>query len=318
MTRIGIKHSLAHSVAIGIVFAMYVASFANQTSYPTNPCLIPPAYDPGIGGIYFCRPDEGERYLITHARRGQTEVGLSEDIWVNFRGVFNDQVWVNIGLQEASNASLPAWDALASLVEWMQSIKTGRDEPLDAFLAPIELSSAYSQIDIALRKQLLSELKGTASLPEDATLRAIIYHVHLMPSSGPTARQRLALNPLLSVPSIEDLLQVPLLNKMAPGSESKIAVAAGIWTYTWDEKQAVRFVNEFYQGPPETPFPLKYKQVYLRYVENEHIKKGLNELTKLTTERLKDFAQTLRVTGAVLRFSFATDWTAFRHETISD
>lgn len=314
MTQMGIKWVLPPSLGVGLICAFYCLVAASPHLKRTQECLIPPAYDPGIGGIYFCPPDEGERYLIKHARRGRSEQDLSEDSWVNFRGVFNDQVWVNIGLQEASDASLPAWDALASLVEWMQSIKKGDREALDAFLAPIEMSPTYSQVDLEVRKKLLHELKLTPTLPKDARLRVILYHVHLMPATNLLPRQSLPLNPLLSLPSREDLLQAPLLVQMAPNAESKIAVPAGIWTYRWDKKQAERFVQQFFKGSPDIPFFLKYEQVFMRYAMVEYTKQGLHNPTALTTKRLHAYTQVLRKTGAILEFNFAADWATFQSQ----
>ncbi len=318
MANIGRKRLYSHFVFLGALYVLASLTFAMPTLDAMPECLIPPASDPGIGGVYFCPPAEGERYLIAHARRGQTEAGLTEDIWVNFRGVFRNRVWVNIGLQESSDASLPAWDALASLVEWMQAIKAGEPEALEAFLAPLEISTTYTRVDIALQKRLLYELKATASLPKEGSLRVILYHVHLMSPSNFIASRSTPLNPQLSIPSREDLLLAQRLNGLAPGSESKIAVPAGIWTYTWDQAQATRFVSETYDGPPEAPFPLKYEHVYMRYAMSEYLKQGLNKPSGLTPERLHEYTKTLRPTGAILSFTFSTDWTTIQQDAVSD
>jgi hypothetical protein len=273
-------------------------------------CLIPPSFDPGIGGVYFCPPAEGERYLIAHARRAHTDTGLSEDIWVNFRGVFGDHIWINIGMHEAGDASLPAWDALASLIKWMRAIKDGNAEALDAFLAPLEINPTYNEADLALQQRLLTALTTSARKPADMPLRAVLYHVHLMPPREIQQSTSTPLNASLSLPSQEDLLYTPRLLTLAPESESKIAVPAGIWTYTWDQAQAIRFVSKYYDGPAEAPFALKYGHVYTRFATQEYLKQGLNDPAALTPERLRHYAETLRTTGAILHFAFATDWAA--------
>ncbi len=275
-------------------------------------CLIPPTFDPGIGGIYYCDPAEGERHLIALARRGHTETGLSEDIWVNFRGIFHDRIWINVGLQEASDASLPAWDALATLIEWIRAIKAGDAKALEAFLSPLELNAVYTEADRALQERLLQALRDAATLPQNAPLRVVLYHVHLMPPPELKDQIRVPLNPLLSIPSQEDLLYAPHLLMLAPLAESKIAVPAGIWTYSWDPEQANRFVAKYYTGPVEAPFALKFGHVYTRFAVNEYVKQGLNDPAAMTPERLRHYVETLRSTGAILHFAFATDWAAIQ------
>ena len=88
-------------------------------------CLVPPAFDPGVGELYFCSSQEGERQLIEYARRSYSEENLVEDIWINFRGVFSDQLWVNVGTRETNDTSLPAWETITMLAERMRAIKAG-------------------------------------------------------------------------------------------------------------------------------------------------------------------------------------------------
>lgn len=275
-------------------------------------CLIPPTFDPGIGGVYFCPPAEGERHLITLARRAATETGLSEDAWVNFRGLFRDRVWINIGMHESGSASLPAWDALASLVAWMRGIKAGATGALDAFLAPLEVGPTYSEADRALQQRLLTALQTTASMPDAAPLRMVLYHVHLLPPSKPQKRPRVTLNPWLSLPSQEDLFSAQHLTTLVPGSEAKIAVPAGIWTYTWDKAQATHFVAKHYKGRTDVPFASKFRHLYVRFAVTEYRKQGLHNPTALTPERMRDYVDALRSTGAVLHFAFAPDWGSLR------
>jgi hypothetical protein len=271
-------------------------------------CLIPPTFDPGIGSLYFCAPEEGERHLITLARRSPSKAGLHEDIWVNFRGVFADRVWVNIGLQEHGDAVLLAWDALSLLTAQMHAIKAGDTNVLEAFLTPLEINPAYNASERHLKRQLLAELTATASLPAEAPLRIVLYHVHVLLSPKTRERLRRPLNPWLSIPSKEDLLDTPRLSSLAPGSESKIAVPAGIWTYAWDEAQAAQFVAQHYQGPTETPFRLKFGSLYMHFATTEYLKQGLHDPAALTPERLHHYIETLRPTGVVLQFVFASDW----------
>jgi hypothetical protein len=296
------------SLLLGLWYVLGTTGLSNAAVSPRSDCLIPPAFDPGIGGVYYCPPAEGERYLIAHARRSSTETGLSEDIWVNFRGIFANRIWINIGMHEASDASLPAWDALASLIAWMRVIKAGDVEALEAFLAPLEINPTFNEADRALKQRLLTALRASAGEPADAPLRVVLYHVHLMPPRQTQKRLRISLNPLLSIPSQEDLLYAPRLTTLAPESESKIAVPAGIWTYTWDQTQALRFVSEYYNGPAEAPFALKYRRVYMHFAAQESLRQGLNDPTAITPERLKHYIETLRSTGAILHFAFATDW----------
>ena len=39
-------------------------------------CLVPPAFDPGVGELYFCSPQEGERHLIEYARQSYVKEEL--------------------------------------------------------------------------------------------------------------------------------------------------------------------------------------------------------------------------------------------------
>jgi hypothetical protein len=272
-------------------------------------CLIPPTFDPGIGGVYFCPPAEGERHLITLARRAATDTELNEDTWVNFRGVFGDRVWINIGLQERSHTSLPAWDALTSLVAWVRAIKAGDAGALGAFLAPLEVGPTYTKTDSVLKQRLLAELQTTAAMPDEAPLRIVLYHVHLLPPRKHQKNPRVALNPWLSLPSQEDLSSAVHLAMLIPESEAKVAVPAGIWTYTWDKNQAVQFVAKYYKGPTDVPFASKFRHLYLNFALTEYRKQGLHNPATLTPERVRDYVEALRSTGAMLHFAFATDWT---------
>jgi hypothetical protein len=295
------------------VFSILGMVFFTMTVVSASPqCLIPPTFDPGIGSLYFCTPEEGERHLITLARRSPSKSALREDIWVNFRGVFADRVWINIGLNEQGDAALLAWDALSSLTTWMRAIKTGDAHALEAFFAPLEINPTYSASDRNLKQQLLNELAATARLPAETPLRIVLYHVHLLPPQKIQHRLRIPLNPWLSIPSKEDLLHTPRLSLLAPGSESKIAVPAGIWTYAWDETQAAQFVAKHYKGPIETPFTLKFANLYMHVALTEYRKQGLNDPASLTPERLRHYIESLRPTGVVLQFVFASDWTTLQ------
>jgi hypothetical protein len=218
-------------------------------------------------------------------------------------------------MHETGDAILPAWDALASLVKWMRAIKAGNARALEAFLAPLELSPTYSEADRTLRQRFLTELTATARGAAETPLRFVFYHVHVMPAQKPPNHLRVPLNPLLSIPSQDDLVYTPRLTLLAPGSESKVAVPAGIWTYTWDKAQATRFVAKHYTGPAEAPFVLKFGRAYTRFAVRESIRQGLNDPATLTPERLNRYIETLRPTGAILHFSFAPDWTTVRQDS---
>jgi hypothetical protein len=291
--------------AFCVLSAIYFAAPAVRAA---SQCLIPPTVDPGIGGLYFCAPEAGERHLITLARRSPSKAGWYEDIWVNFRGVFADRVWINIGLQEHGDAALLAWDALSLLTTWMRAIKAGDTNALEAFLAPLEINPTYKASERHLKRQLLAELTATAFLPSEAPLRIVLYHVHLLPPRKIRQRLRTPLNPWLSIPSKEDLLDTSRLSLLAPGSESKVAVPAGIWTYAWDEAQAAQFVAQHYKGPTETPLTLKFGSLYMHFATTEYRKQGLHDPAALTPERLHHYIETLRPTGVVLQFVFASDW----------
>lgn len=300
------------SLIVGFSCVLALAAPGHATAPTSAECLIPPTFNPGIGGVYFCPPAEGERYLIEYARRAATETDVREDVWVNFRGIFGDRLWIDIGMHETGDAALPAWDALASLVKWMRAIKAGDARALEAFLAPMEISPTYSEADRSLQQRFLAELTSTARVPADTPLRFVLYHVHVMPPQKLPTHLRVPLNPMLSIPSQEDLVYTPRLKPLAPGSESKVAVPAGIWTYTWDKAQATRFVAKHYTGPAEAPFVLKFGRAYTRFAVRESIRQGLNDPAALTPERLSRYIETLRPTGAILHFTFAPDWTTVR------
>lgn len=273
---------------------------------------MPPAFDPGVGELYFCSPGEGEKRLVEYARKSFSEEGLGEDIWINFRGVFADQLWVNVGTRETNDTSLPAWDVIAGLVERMRAIKEGNASALQAFLAPIEASSAPTEEDRTLKQRLLEGLRQSATAPLGSSLRAVLYHVHLKPTREIEERSLMPINHYLSIPSHTDLLYAPRLKTLIPGAESKIAVAAGIWTYGLDEAQAARFVSERYDRPENVSFPLKFGYVYTRLAITEYHRQGLNDPANVTSEKVAEFITTLKPSGTLLRFDFASDWETFR------
>lgn len=275
-------------------------------------CLVPPAFDPGVGELYFCLPREGEQHLIEYARRSFSEENLGEDIWINFRGVFADQVWVNVGIREANDTSLPAWEVITTLADRMRAIKAGDRSALESFLSPIETTPASSEEERALKQNLLKSLRQSAMEPRAARLQAGLYHVHLKPTREIEERSLMPINHMLSIPSHTDLLHAPRLTALLPGSESKIAVAAGIWTYNWDEKQGRGFVAERYDGPKNVPFPGEFGYVYSRFAITEYHRQGLNDPSNVIPEKVNPFIATLKPTGALLRFDFAPDWEAFR------
>ena len=304
---------LAICLALLIIFTARVGSSSHVA---WAECLIPPAFDPKVGELYFCSPGAGERYLIEYTRRSHRKNGLREDIWLNFRGVFDDQVWINVGTQEANDTSLPAWEVIATLVEQMRAIKAGERSALQQFLAPFETASANSREDWMLKLRLLQTLRESAAVPAHDPLRAVLYHVHLRPTREIEECSVMPINHALSIPSHTDLLYAPNLVALTPGSEGKIAVPAGIWTYEWDKAQAVRFVANQYDGPAKAPFALKFAHVYTRFAITEYHRHELNDPASVTPERVNRYVATLRSTGAILRFDFAQDWVAVR-ETLA-
>ncbi len=294
-------------VLLGLCCLVGYFTLADAAALSLPACPIPPTFDPGVGALYFCTPEEGERHLVAYARRSYTEAELPEDIWANFRGIFADRVWINVGMLETSDGALPAWDALASLFAWLQAIKKGDQTALEAFLAPLEANPTYSDADASLKRLLLRQLKETARTLAGVPLRVVLYHVHLPPPQG---QRRLSplLNAFFSLPSYEDLLSVPRLKAVTPQSEAKIVVAAGIWTYTWDEAQAARFVAEHYKGPADAPFATKFAEVYNRLAQRESRRQRLHDITAVTPERLHRYIEALRPTGAILHFAFAPNW----------
>lgn len=275
-------------------------------------CLLPPAFDPGVGELYFCSPGEGEKQLIEYARQSYVKEELKEDIWINFRGVFGDRLWVNVGTRETNDTSLPAWEAITELIQRMQAIKKGDSSARQNFLAPIEAAPASSEADEGLKKGLLEGLRKSASRPAESSLLALLYHVHLKPTQEIEERSLMPINHMLSIPSHTDLLHAPRLTALLPGSESKIAVAAGIWTYNWDEKQGRSFVTERYDGPKNVPFPGEFGYVYSRFAITEYHRQGLNDPANVTPQKVAEFITTLKPSGAVLRLDFASDWETFK------
>ncbi|MBI2349683.1 MAG: hypothetical protein HYV05_13645 [Deltaproteobacteria bacterium] len=297
-------------VFLVVLFAIFVQA---RAATALADCLVPPAFDPGVGELYFCSPAEGERHLVEYARRSYSEQNLGEDIWINFRGVFADQVWVNVGTRETNDTSLPAWEAITTLAERMGAIKAGDKAALASFLAPIQATRASTEEERALKDKLLKSLRESAAEPGGAPLRAGLYHVHLKPTREIEERSHMPINHMLSIPSHTDLLHAPRLTTLLPGSESKIAVAAGIWTYNWEEKQGRGFVAERYDGPKNIPFPGEFGYVYSRFAITEYQRHGLNDSANVTPEKVAAFIATLKPTGALLRFDFAADWEAFRN-----
>jgi hypothetical protein len=294
--------------------AWWLAPAVHAAAFDNTECLIPPMFEPGVGGVYFCSPAEGERHLIAFARRAALEIGLNEDVWVNFHGIFRDRVWINIGMRESKSAAQPAWDALTSLLAWMRAIKAGDSAALEAFLAPLEVSRTYTQTDRTLQQRLLAELQATAAAPQDTPLRPVLYHVHLPPLRKQQKRSHPPLNPWLSLPSQEDLFSAMRLATLVPDSAAKIAVPAGIWTYTWDKDQATNFVTKYYKGKTDVPFASKFRELYLNFAITESRKQGLHKPAAITPERMRDYVEALRSTGAVLHFVFAPDWTSILRE----
>lgn len=275
-------------------------------------CLVPPAFNPGVGELYFCSPQEGEKQLIEYARQSYFQEGLQEDIWINFRGVFADQLWINVGTREANDTSLPAWEVIKELTERMEEIKKGDSSALQAFLAPIEAAPAPTEDDRALKQHLLERLRQSAAVSQGSMLRAVLYHVHLKPTREIEEKSLMPIDHMLSIPSHTDLLYAPQLRALIPGSESKIAVAAGIWTYDWDAAQGTRFVDEKYDGPANIPFPGKFGYTYTRFAITEYHRHGLNDPSAVTPAQVTRYIVTLKPAGALLRFEFASDWEAFK------
>lgn len=296
-------------VFLVVLFAIFLQA---RAATALADCLLPPAFDPGVGELYFCSPAEGERHLIEYARRSYSEQNLGEDIWINFRGVFADQVWVNVGTRETNDTSLPAWETITTLADRMGAIKAGDKAMLESFLAPIQATPASTEEERALKDKLLKSLRESAAEPGGAPLRAGLYHVHLKPTREIEERSHMPINHMLSIPSHTDLLHAPRLTTLLPGSESKIAVAAGIWTYNWEEKQGRGFVAERYDGPKNIPFPGEFGYVYSRFAITEYHHHGLNDPANVTPEKVSVFITTLKPTGALLRFDFAADWETFR------
>jgi hypothetical protein len=195
----------------------------------------------------------------------------------------------------------------------MGAIKAGDKAALESFLAPIQATPASTGEERALKEKLVKSLRESAKEPKSAPLRAGLYHVHLKPTREIEERSIMPINHMLSIPSHTDLLHAPRLTALLPGSESRIAVAAGIWTYNWDEKQGRGFVAERYDGPKNIPFPGEFGYVYSRFAITEYHRQGLNDPANLNPEKVAKFITTLKPSGALLRFDFASDWEAFRN-----
>ena len=206
----------------------------------------------------------------------------------------------------------PGGSTSATLVEQMQAIKAGERGALQQFLAPLETTPAKTGEDRMLKLRLLQTLRKSAAVPAHAPLRAVLYHVHLKPTREIEEQSVMLINHALSIPSHTDLLYAPNLAVLTPGAESKIVVPAGIWTYEWDEAQALRFVASQYDGPAEVPFARKFAHVYTRFAITEYHRHELNDPATVTPERVTRYIATLRSTGAILHFAFAQDWVAVR------
>src|SRR3989338_3847735 len=316
MTLTPPARSFTGSSPLVFLVALFAIFLQARAATALAECLVPPVFDPGVGELYFCSPAEGERHLIEYARRSYSEQNLGEDIWINFRGGFADQVWVNVGTRETNDTSLPAWEAITTLAERMGAIKAGNKAALASFLAPIQATPASTGEERALKEKLLKSLRESATEPKGAPLRAGLYHVHLKPTREIEERSIMPINHMLSIPSHTDLLHAPRLASLLPGSESKIAVAAGMWTYNWEEKQGRGFVAERYDGPKNIPFPGEFGYVYSRFAITEYHRHGLNDAANVTPEKVGAFIATLRHTGALLRFDFAADWEAFKSSLV--
>jgi len=296
-------------------FLMLVASVAPPelpSAAPIADCLLPPEFDPGVGELYFCSPQEGEKRLIEYARQSFVKGNFQEDIWINFHGVFANRLWINVGTRETNDTSLPAWETIAKLADQMRAIKAGDASALQAFLAPIEGAAVTTEEDRVLKLRLLEGLRRSVTLPTGSPLRAVLYHVHLKPTREIEEQSLMPINHYLSIPSHMDLLYAPRLGYLIPGAESKIAVAAGIWTYGLDEAQAARFVKERYDKPENVSFLLKFGYLYTRLAITEYHRRGLNDPANVTSEKVAGFITTLKPSGALLRFDFAPDWETFR------
>ena len=303
---------LSRAVFIVLIFIVWNAGVGLTPRTALAGCLVPPAFDPGVGELYFCPPKEGERFLINYTRRSFVQKGLEEDIWINFKGVFNDKVWINVGTREANDTSLPAWTVVSALIDQMRAIKAGIPSSLQAFLAPIETAPALTEEDRTLKQRLLQALQQSALSPAQAALHAVLYHVHLRPTREIEERSLMPINHFLSIPSHTDLLYAPRLSSLIPGAESKITVAAGIWTYDWDETRGARFVTEHYDGPTNVHFNLRFAHVYTRFAITEYHRQGLNDPAAVTPKRVARYIAALQSAGVVLRFDFAPDWEAVR------
>jgi hypothetical protein len=200
----------------------------------------------------------------------------------------------------------------------MQAIKGGNSTILRSFFAPIENAPADTEEDRKLKQRLLQALRESATASPGSALRAVLYHVHLKPTREIEERSLMPINHFLSIPSHTDLLHAPRLVALLPRSESKIAVAAGIWTYDWDAAQGTRFVDERYDGPENIPFPGKFGYTFTRLAIPEYHRQGLNDPVNVTAEKVNAFIVTLKPSGAVLRFDFAPDWEAFKNMLVQE
>jgi len=300
----------------GIISLLTGCVSFGRSSGPNLACLIPPAFDPGVGEFYFCDRPEGVQHLIAYARRSFNTAGEREDIWVHFQGVFDHKVWINIGEREANDTSFPVLDLLPELIRQMQRIKAEDRDALQAFLAPLERTPARNAEEQAFKETLLNAIRASAVRPADHEIQITLYHVHLKPTREIEERSLMPINHLLSLPSHTDLFYAHRIDAMVAGlgvkAEHRIAVPAGIWTYRWEETTAIRFVQTHYDGPSDVPEPLKYAHAYTKFAITKYHEFGLNDPSKITPAQVRSYIELLRQTGADLSFTFAADWEEFR------
>lgn len=219
---------------------------------------------------------------------------------------------MNVGTRETNDTSLPAWKVITELAERMQTIKAGDKAALESFLSPIEATAASTEEERLLKQNLLKSLRQSAPQARAAPLQAVLYHIHLKPTREIEERSLMPINHYVSIPSHTDLFYAPRLTALIPGAQSKIAVAAGVWTYDWSEERAKRFVSERYDRPENVSFLLKFGYVYTRFAITEYHRRGLNDPANVTPAKVSEFIAALEPAGALVRFDFASDWEAFK------
>jgi hypothetical protein len=273
-----------------------------------------------VGELYFCDPTEGEKHLISYARDSFTTGEAVEDIWVHFQGAFDSRVWVNIGEREGNDTSFPALDLIPELIRQMQQIKAGDRAALDGFLAPLERTPARSPDEEAFKAGLLHAMRASATRPAGQQIQITVCHVHVKPTREIEERSIMPINHLLSLPSHTDLFYAQRINAMAAElgvrATHRIIVAAGIWSYRWDQGTAKAFVQTHYDGPSEVSETLKYAHAYTKFAITKYHQLDLNDPAAITEARVQAYRQLLRQTGAELSFDFASDWAKYRDQLI--